>query len=164
MLWLAPPKQGKGSFLLPLPFSPANLCLSLLIRTVAHCAMMSHLYESIRNASTAEFTPVAVNNDFHLFSTVQILVWFKFVSVHMVPYKFKVKKRQVLLLVQWSLQHHSGTEAGKLDMVPCPPWRRGLHLLGAELEHPPLKHCETYLALDTSNSQQSTSACVEALA
>lgn len=32
---------------------------------------MSHMYESTGNGSTAEFTPVAVNNAFHLFSTVK---------------------------------------------------------------------------------------------
>lgn len=64
---------------------------------------------------------------------------------------------------QWSLQDHSGADAGTGGVVPCPPWRWGLCLLGAQLQHSPPKHCEMYLPLDTSNSQQSPSACAEAL-
>lgn len=51
-----------------LPACPADLCLLLLIRTVTLCAIISHLYESIRNARPTEFTPGAVNNVFHPFS------------------------------------------------------------------------------------------------
>lgn len=63
---------------------------------------------------------------------------------------------------QWSLQDHSGTEAGTRGMMPWPLWRCELCLLGAQLQHPPPKLCEMDLALGTSNSQQSTSACAEA--